>query len=143
VVFTVAASAARRRLWYFRATFFSARYAFPFGSLSELVCRNMLVARPKVAVASSLVRISMALLIPASSSVRSRERSAQASAFALHCSLASSKKASSSSSCFWVEAFSSSLSARFLEVSPRLVCLFSRVVFSVASSEDLVAMSSS
>lgn len=76
-------------------------------------------------------------------SVRGRERSAPASTFCLLVSLVSSKRASSSSCCVWVVAFSSWELAKVLEVSPSVVCLFSRVGLGVLSSGLFVAFSSS
>mmetsp|Transcript_50368 Transcript_50368/g.139720 ORF Transcript_50368/g.139720 Transcript_50368/m.139720 type:complete len:365 (+) Transcript_50368:602-1696(+) len=100
-VFTSTASLASLKLWTLVATlaifWYASRRASEPLFLCEPNCTKVLVAFSKTLLFSGSPKISMAFAMPESSSLLRRVRSAHSSAFVLHCSVSSVRKASSAS----------------------------------------------
>mmetsp|Transcript_76427 Transcript_76427/g.184960 ORF Transcript_76427/g.184960 Transcript_76427/m.184960 type:complete len:225 (+) Transcript_76427:727-1401(+) len=140
---TFDASAARPRLWCSLASPCRCAAAATARLLPPAeTCKKLVVALTNVASASGLERISIALRIPASSSVRRRERSLHSRALVLQADLVSEKKASSASSWAEVSSLSWLASASSLVLSASSKVCLSRVSCSVCISARFVAMSS-
>mmetsp|Transcript_68451 Transcript_68451/g.200957 ORF Transcript_68451/g.200957 Transcript_68451/m.200957 type:complete len:349 (+) Transcript_68451:836-1882(+) len=143
VVLTCAARRARRRLWDFVAPFFSAAKALLTGAATSstlAVCRKEvslpgLMALLNISRASSLVRISRALSMPASSSSRISLRVLHSDALLSQASLVASKN--STSAFIWASVSS------YCWVASASIISASALAFSAAFRVSCISMSDS